>query len=432
MKTLRRILSGLFIVITTVGLTASAFAATTNMPMGDIGDYGTWATENNRIKFTTEITHDMEQFQGDFQNQLVRDYVPIEAKIGLAFMNALSFIADVLDSSLVRFAILFMFIAFAFWIMFETYKMIQDGKGEIQKLMTDIVKKGVLIAIWVVILRFGPAQVFMWVMGPIISVSTYVSDLILGAVAQSAGADLPDTCAAIREYAAAHTSANNIVNATAAADMLCVPTRMSGFCYTAIAAGWKWMTAGIGTSAFSVIGGLIFIIVFIMLAWKFAFVALGVIADLFLGVMMLPFTALTATVGSTSYKGMVGNIYNQFLGIFKAESLESQINRFVQAALHFVSLSIVVAFCAALMSGVIDADLTARIPTLENSGFWSTVLVVALTWYFANRGLEIAGWLGGSINTSVGDKMRSDVTNLWNKTKTTAQDWWKIIREGKK
>ena len=179
-----------------------------------------------------------------------------------------------------------MFIAFAFWIMFETYKMIQDGKGEIQKLMTDIVKKGVLIAIWVVILRFGPAQVFMWVMGPIISVSTYVSDLILGAVAQSAGADLPDTCAAIREYAAAHTSANNIVNATAAADMLCVPTRMSGFCYTAIAAGWKWMTAGIGTSAFSVIGGLIFIIVFIMLAWKFAFVALGVIADLFLGVMM--------------------------------------------------------------------------------------------------------------------------------------------------
>lgn len=431
MKTLRRILSGLFIVITTVGLTASAFAATTNMPMGDIGDYGTWATENNRIKFTTEITHDMEQFQGDFQNQLVRDYVPIEAKIGLAFMNALSFIADVLDSSLVRFAILFMFIAFAFWIMFETYKMIQDGKGEIQKLMTDIVKKGALIAIWVVILRFGPAQVFMWVMGPIISVSTYVSDLILGAVAQSAGADLPDTCAAIREYAVAHTSANNIVNATAAADMLCVPTRMSGFCYTAIAAGWKWMTAGIGTSAFSVIGGLIFIIVFIMLAWKFAFVALGVIADLFLGVMMLPFTAIKETVASTSYKGIAGNIFNSFLGIFSTESLESQITRFIQAAIYFVSLSIVVAFCVAMLSGVIDADIAARVPRLENDGFWATLLVGALTWWFANQAMDLAKKLGGNINASFGDQVRGDIKKLWDNTSGTAKKWWKIIREKK-
>lgn len=432
MKKLRKILSGISVVILAVGLASSAFGASVNLPMGDIGDYGTWATENNREKFTTQLSSDVEQFQDDFQKQLVRDFVPIEAKVGLAFMNALSFISDVLDSSLVRFVILFMFIAFAFWIIFETYNMMQSGKGDVQKHLTEIVKKGTMIAVWVIILRFGPAKIFMWIMGPIVSVGTYVSDLILGAVAQSAGADLPDTCAAIHEYAIAHTAANNIVDATAAADMLCVPTRMSGLCYTAIAAGWKWITAGIGTSAFSVIGGIIFIYIFIKLAWKFAFMALGVIADLFLGVMMLPFTALTQTVGGTSYKGMAGNIFNQFLGIFSAEKLDKQIERFVQSALYFVSLSIVVAFCAALMSGVVDTDLSARVPSLNPGGFLETALVVALTWWFANRGMEIAGNLGGKITTKVGDQMRGDITTLWKKTSGTAKDWWKIIRNGKK
>ena len=432
MRTLRKILSKICVIVLAVGLATPVFGATANLPMGDIGDYGTWATDNNREKFTTQISADIEQFQGDFQSQLVRDYVPIEAKIGLAFMNALSFISDVLDSSLVRFVILFMFIAFAFWIIFETYNMMQSGKGDIQKHLIEIVKKVTMIAIWVVILRFGPARVFMWVMGPIVSVGTYVSDLILGAVAQSAGADLPDTCAAIREYAIAHTSANNIVDATAAADMLCVPTRMSGFCYTAIAAGWKWIVSGIGTSAFSVVAGIVFIVSFIVLAWKFAFMALGVIADLFLAVMMLPFTALTQTVGGTSYKGMAGNIFNQFLGIFKAEKLDAQIEKFINAALYFVSLSIVVAFCAALMSGVVDTDLSSANPIVNPGGFLETLLVLALAMWFANRGMEIAGKLGGKITTKVGDQMRGDVSGLWKKTYGTAKDWWKIIRSGKK
>lgn len=422
----------MFVAVLAAVLVTSAFGATANLPMGDIGDHGTWATENNREKLLTNITHDVEQFGGDFQNQLVRDYVPLEAKIGLAFMNALSFISGVLDSSLVRFVILFMFIAFAFWIAFETYNTMKSGKGDITKLLLEIVKKGTMIAVWVIILRFGPAKLFMWVMGPIVSVGTYVSDLILGAVAESAGADLPNTCAAIRDYAVAHTSANNIVDATAAADLLCVPTRMSGFCYTAIAAGWKWIVSGIGTSAFSVVGGIVFIVSFIVLAWKFAFMALGVIADLFLGVMMLPFTALTQTIGSTSYKGIAGNIFNQFLGIFSAEKLDKQIERFVQSALYFVSLSIVVAFCAAMMSGVIDTDLASRVPNLNPGGFIETLLVVALTWWFASRGTEIAGKLGGKITTKVGDQMRGDVTTLWNKTYGTAKDWWKIIRDGKK
>ena len=432
MNVLHKILSKIFVIVLTVGLVMPAIGATSNLPMGDIGDHGTWATDNNRETLVSTLKTDVQAFEANFQEKLVQDFVPIEAKVGLAFMNALSFISELLDSSLVRFVIIFMFIAFAFWIIFETYNMIQSGNGEVLKLLVEIVKKGSLIAIWVVILRFGPAQIFMWIMGPIVSVGTYVSDLILGAVAQSAGANLPDTCAAIHKYAETHIAANNILDAGAAADMLCVPTRMSGFCYTAIAAGWKWFISGIGTSAFSVMGGAVFIVMFLILAWKFAFMALGVIADLFLAVMMLPFTALTQTVGGTSYKGIAGDIFNQFLGIFKAETIEEQIGKFVKAALYFVSLSIVVAFCAALLSGVIDANLSSRVPNMNPGGFLETLLVGLLTWWFASRGMDIAGKMAGSITTSVGDQMRGDTENFAKLTAKKAKEWWKIIRNEKK
>lgn len=408
-----------------------AFAAESNMPMSDIGDFGTWATDNNRKLLIDDMDRDIDKFRGTYTTQLVDDYVPIEAKIGLAFMNAMSFVGDVLDSSLVRFVIIFIIIAYAFWIMFETYNMMTSGKGDVMKLVQEIVKKGTFIAIWIIILRFGPARIFMWVMGPIISVATYLADLILNAVSQSAGVSLPDTCGAIREYAATHISENNIMTGANAADLMCLPSRMSGFCYTAIAAGWEWIKAGIGTSAFTFAVGIAFIVMFISVAWKFMFMALGVIADLFLGVLMLPFTAIAETIGKTSYKGIAGDIFNQFLGLFKVENLQSQIQRFINAAIFFVSLSIVIAFCTAMMSGTISTNLSSSVPTIENQGFWITLLVGALTWYFANQAQSLAQKLGGSINDSLGQQMKGDITKLWKNTSATAKKWWKIIRDKK-
>ena len=426
---LRKFLSKITVAIFAIALIAPAFAATSNMPgMADVGDHGQWLTENNRSMFVGNLTNDIDKFQGSFQQQLVEDYVPIEAKIGLAFINGMSLIAKVLDSSLVRFMIIFIIIMYAFWIVLETYKMMTTDSN-IKKLVMEIVKKGTVISIWLIILNFGPVQVFMWVMGPIISISTYLSDMILNAVAYSAGAKLPDTCNAIREYAVAHTSPNSIVDAAAAADMICVPTRLSGFCYTAIAAGWQWVKYGIGTSAFTTLAGGTFIVAFLMVAWKFAFMALGVIADLFLGVMMLPFTAVAETVNKTSYKGIVGNIFNGFLEMFNTESLKTQINRFIQSAVYFVSLSIVIAFCAAMLSGVVDFDMAANIPTLESQDWLTTLLVVSLTWWFADKSMKIAEDLGGKIEYGVGTQMRNDTERLWRLTKTQYTSWRNAIKE---
>lgn len=418
--------------ITVCALLGGASYGASNIPMGDVGDHGTWATAHNRDEFTTKISTDLAKFQDSAQKvQLVQNYVPIEAKAGLAFMNALSLVGEVLDNSLVRFVIIFLIVAYIFWIMFEAYQMMTSGKSA-RDLTENIIKKGAVLAIWILILRAGPAQIFMWVMGPIITVGTYMSDLILNAVASAAGAQIPDTCAAIGAYAETHTSARMLLDANAAADILCVPTRLSGFFYTAVAAGFKWMMAGIGTSAFTFLVGVAFIILFVYNAFKFAFIALGVIADMFLAVLMLPFTAIAETIGKTSYKGIAGDIFNGFLGLFKVESLSTQIQRFINAAIYFVSLSIVVALCAALLSGVVDANLAADVPSLTNINFIMTLLTGALVAYLANRADEIAKSLGGNINAGFGDQVKSDLTKLWNKTYATGKEWIKIIRGGGK
>ena len=408
-------------------LPSATYAATSNLPMADVGDYGNWATPDNIDLFKTDITHDMEQFQPE---PIVSDYVPFEAKIGLAMMNGFSIVADVLDSSLVRFAIIFMIIAYIFWSIFEAYNMMKNGSSAMD-FGVNLVKKGGVILIWIIILNFGPAQVFMWIMGPIISVGTYMSNLILNAIAGAIGTELPDTCAAIRDYAAANTSGNMLIDANAAADILCVPTRLSGFFTTAVVAGWKWMIAGIGTSAFTVLVGATFIVIFLYTGFKFLLMGLGVIMDLFLSVLMLPFTAIAETIKSTSYKGIAGDIFNGFLGLFKPESLSRQIQRFIDAAIYFVSLSIVIAVCAALLSGTVDANLASEVPTLENSGFVPTLLTGCLVAYLANRADKIATDIGDKIDDSFGKKFGEDAKKLGKNIYGFGKKAIKIIRKKK-
>lgn len=412
----KKIFAGIFAMAVSFTVPVIAHAAT-NLPMSEIGDYGTWATDGNMELFTSEVKRDIDAFQSQStQKTLVPDYVPIEAKIGIALMNGLSLVGDVLDGSLVRFVIIFLIVAYIFWIMFEAYNMMKNGSSAME-LGVNLVKKGAVLAIWIIILAFGPARAFMWVMAPILGVATYLSDLILNAVSGIIGVQLPDTCAAIREYAVANASPNMSIDALSAANMMCVPTRLSGFFATAIATGWQWVVAGIGTSAFTTLVGAAFIVIFIYNGFKFALMGLGVIVDLFLAVLMLPFTAIAETIAKTSYKGIAGDIFNGFLGLFKPESLSTQIQRFINAAIYFVSLSIVVALCAALLSGTITIDTSGQIPTLENNGFIITLLTGCLVAYLANRTAQIAKDIGGSIDDSFGTRFGKDIQKLWDKTR---------------
>lgn len=423
-KILRKFLS-----IIAITLMCGVAGAATNIPVGDIGDHGVWATPHNQELIIGAMRNDVSFISDQVQKQLVADYVPIEAKVGRAFIGAMSMIGQILDRSLVRFATIFIIIVFVFWVMLEAYQMMRATQKS-RALIEEIIKKAVLITVWIWIIEQGAAQLFMWIMGPTVSIGTYLSDLILNSVANASGASLPDTCAAIHQYVAQTHTNNAIIDSTAAADLLCVPTRLSGFFYTAVAAGWQWMLAGIGSSAFTFLAGLVFVIIFIYNIYKFALMALGAIADMFIGVMLMPFTAIAETIGKNkmTYDGYAGKIFNEFLKIFETETLEKQIARFLNAIIYFVSLSIVVAVCAAILSGVVDANLAATIPTLENDGFMITLIVGCLVAYLASQAGKIAESFGGKIDDSFGKQVGNDIKQIWKNSSKAVKDWRKAAK----
>ena len=382
---------------------------------------------------TRNLTYDLGEFQKDFQNSVAQtNYVPIEAKVGRVLIGAMTKVGEILNRSLFGFISIFIIVLLALWIMMEGYQFATKG-GDAKKLAYDIMKKVVLCAVWIWIISHGPAEMFMYLMGPIIYVGSYFSDLILGTVAPH----IPDSCAAIHNYIAQNPVGGAVIPPDAVANILCVPTRMSAFFYSLVSTGFKWMIAGIGHSAMTFFVGAAFVIVFIMNIWKFALVALGVVVNLFLVLLFLPFTAIAETFGdkTTNYEGAIGKeIFVKFAGIFSTVSLSSQFQKFIQAVIYFVFLSVIVAICAALLSGVVDLDAMYSAPTFDSlsigdAGPMTIFLCGILVYYLATQAEKLAKELGGDIDSKFGETVAGDIKSMWGNTRKTAKDIWKIVKK---
>lgn len=406
-------------------------AATSNLNVANIGEFGTWATDENREMLVQNLTSDINKFAPDTSKQLVKDYVPPEVKVGTAFVNAMTHVGNIIDNSLARFAVIFMVLMYAFWIMFEAYDNMKKA-GSVKELGHKILVKTLKVIFWIVILRMGPARVFMWVMTPIVQIGTYAADFILNAVAGAVGLKLPDTCSAIHTYVAAHTPAGASVDAATMANVMCMPTRLSGYFTTGVSMGWNWVKFSIGNSAFVFLMGISFIGLFIVNAWKFAFMAFGVIADLFLATILLPFTAIAETVSKTSYNQIPGTIYNGFADLLKAENLKTQIMRVINAALYFVILSVIIAICVVLAAGVLTINNASTVPSVELNGFIPIVTTGFLIYYLAKNADKIAKDWGGSVNSALGDSLRGDVETLAKDVYKSGKKIYETIKESKK
>lgn len=96
---------------------------------------------------------------------------------------------------------------------------------------------------------------------------------------------------------------------------------------------------------------------------------------------------------------------------------------------YFVSLSMIIAVCAALISGVVNIDATTAVPTLENNDFMTFLIVGFLFAYLVNKGGEFAKKISGSIDEKgFGDKLGGDIKKLWGNTQKTATSVWKAVR----
>ena len=112
--------------------------------------------------------------------------------------------------------------------------------------------------------------------------------------------------------------------------------------------------------------------------------------------------------------------------------LDVQIKKFIAAAVYYVSLSAVIGICAALLSGIFNANLFGIEPTVDASGFIIIILVLRLVLYLATKTDEIAKKWSDQIQGEFGDKVKKDVSGLWNRGVTTVKDWRKVIKDSKK
>jgi len=426
---IKKFLSLLCMGICVICLCAPVFATDTNLVTGDIGNFGKWTTEHNREQLVTDIQNDMTNFASGFEQEYIDTGVPVTAKLGIVFIRALSYIAGVLDSSLVRFVNIFLVVAFLFWVMFESYKLITDGNIKAMPTVETIARRGIVLAIWLILLGGGLQSLFGMIMGPIVAFGAYVSDIILNSVTESGGYILSDNCAAIHAYAATHMQNVSVMDSDTAASIMCVPARLSGFYYGAIKFGLSLIVSGFGTSTFSVLIGLILTCLFLFTAYKFVFVMFGVVADLFLVIIMLPFTAIAETVNKTSYDGIAGNIYNGFLGLFNSSNLSSQVKKFVNATIYFISFSIMIAIGGALLAGGISLNKQTHIITIIDGNVITLLLTGALVAYIASHAEEFAKSIGGSIEYAIGADLQKDLKNLYNDTKKKATEFIKALKK---
>lgn len=433
-----KILSRFFICILCAFVLCAPVFGDSEVPSSDVVESENWLTPDNMGNITGDMSGDAVAFQDQFSNNATHlessNFVPIEVRIGLMFMKALSSIDYVLQISLVRFTIIFLFIMYAFWIALEAYKMMHES-SDYKKVLYDVFKKGFIIVAWVIVLNYGPAKIFMTIMSPILDFATYISNFILDSVAQLYNTKIPDTCAAIHRFVdvnaatsvANDESASLLVDANTAANIMCLPGRLSVYFYQATATAFKWFVWGFGHSITAIVMGAICVVIFIKCIFKYAFMTLGVVADLFLTLLMLPFTALAEALPSTSEKSYAGQILSGFLSIFNSRKLSDVISVFINTAIYFVSLAIIIAICAGLLDYIIPYTVT-------NSGYglgsaMTTILCGCLVLYFADKAEDLAKKIGGSIDNSFGNQLKSDAKLLWGDAKNVAgkiyKDWLK-------
>lgn len=415
-----KIFSRLLICISSIFLICNVSVAATNIPTGEVGDYGNWLNPTNIEQFNSNISSDFKKFEPKL-NIDAKNFIPIEAKIGLAFMKALSGVDYILQVSLVRFIIIFLLTMYTIWIGLSAYKMIKEST-DYKKVFYDIFKQGITIAVWIFILNYGPAKIFSAVVSPILALGTYLSDFILNAVANTYKINIPDTCAAIHNYVSNNLDTEKLLfDADTAANIMCLPTRISMFFYHAVATGFQWVTAGLKSSPTMVIVGIISIVMFIACIFKFAFMTLGVIVDLFLTLLLLPFTAVAESLSKApDGENIPGRIYNGFVSLFvNTQKTSAVLTVFINAVIYFVCLSIVIAICAALLSNVISLNGANEYTT---GSAVTIILSGCFVFYLANQSDKMATDIGGKIDNSFGKQLNADAKTLWTNVRNLATE----------
>ena len=120
------------------------------------------------------------------------------------------------------------------------------------------------------------------------------------------------------------------------------------------------------------------------------------------------------------------------MGLFKSSNLSSQIKKFVDAAIYFVSLSIIIAIAGALLASAVQLNSQTHLITIPNGDVVTLLLTGALVAYLAAHAEEFAKSIGGAIDYAIGSDLQKDLKTVYNDTKKKAEKFIKALKESKK
>ena len=113
-------------------------------------------------------------------------------------------------------------------------------------------------------------------------------------------------------------------------------------------------------------------------------------------------------------KNYAGKIFTGLLGVFNTKKFSDIIVTFINAAIYFVSLSIIISICSILFTLLISVNNNGGFDT----GSAMTVLITGcLVLYLADKADEFATQLGGKIDNSFGNQLQTDTKNMWGSIK---------------
>ena len=117
---------------------------------------------------------------------------------------------------------------------------------------------------------------------------------------------------------------------------------------------------------------------------------------------------------TTKENNYAGQIFSGLLKVFNTKKLSEVISTFVNTAIYFVSLSIVIAVAAVLLSYIVK---TGTDTTYVVGSAMTTILCGCLVLHILGEADKLAKEIGGNIDNSFGEKLKNDTKTIWNNTK---------------
>ena len=103
--------------------------------------------------------------------------------------------------------------------------------------------------------------------------------------------------------------------------------------------------------------------------------------------------------------------------------------KFIDAAIYFVSLAIVVSIGGALLGTAVKMNSESHTIVILDGNFFTLLVTGALVAYIATHADEIAKSVGGGIDAAIGTNLQNDMKTLYNDTKKKVEDFIKALKK---